>query len=68
MKIKFEKEIWKCFKEQYPEKEKSYTKLLRGNYDAVFEGVKVYEDMVETFTLLINLIVKLKNKNRFTCS
>ena len=65
MKIKFEKEIWKCFKEQYPEKEKSYTSLLKGDYCSIdpglmFEGVKVYEDMVEVLTFLIKLIGKLK--------
>lgn len=61
MKINFSKEICKCFKKQYPEKEKSYTKLLRWNYGVTFENVKNYEDMMKTLTLMINLIRKLQN-------
>ena len=62
MKINFTEEIYKCFTEQYPEREKSYTKIIQGNYDVVFEVVKVYENMVENISLLIDLVIKLKKR------
>jgi len=60
MEDNFATEISKCFKKQYPEKEKAYTGLLHGNYDGVIEGIKIYDDMMENLTFMIELIMKLK--------
>jgi len=64
MKIDFATEIGKCFQEQYSEKEKAYMRIFGGDWDIVFEDLKVYDEMVENLSFLIKLIVKLKNKNK----
>jgi len=59
MEIKFTLEILRCFEEQYPEKLENYMQLISGNKGEFKERAKTYEDMMETFPFLTELIIKL---------
>ncbi len=52
------REIFECFEKQYPEKSKDYLKLINGKLE--FEKqIEVYNDMLENFTFLINIVSRL---------